>query len=185
MLQGKTYLVTGSTDGIGRQTAIRLAVAGATVLLHGRYSCCISCTVQPVHSILCEALNCFTPAHRSAEKLAALKQELDKHAKEGASTYTYTSDFSSFAEVKKLADKVKADHQSIDVLINNAGIFSAQRELSQDGIELTWAVNALAPFLLTSLLLDRVKERIVNVGSMALAHSLDLNNLEQVRTFLC
>ena len=127
---------------------------------------------------------CFIPAHRSSEKLTAVKQELDKHAKKGVSIHTYTSDFSSFEDIRKLADKVKADHQSIDVLINNAGIFSAQRELSTDGIELTWAVNALAPFLLTSLLLDRVKERIVNVGSMALAYSIDLNNLEQVRTNL-
>ena len=127
----------------------------------------------------------FIHAYRSSEKLAAVKQELDKHAKEGASTYTYTSDFSSFADVRKLAEEVKADHQSFDVLINNAGIFSAERELSKDGIELTWAVNALAPFLLTSLLLDRVKERIVNVGSMALAYSIDFNNLEQVRTNFC
>lgn len=119
-------------------------------------------------------------ARRSPEKLAAVKQELDQHAKQGSSTYTYTADFSSFADVRRLADEVKADHKSIDVLINNAGIFSDQRATSKDGIELTWAVNALAPFLLTSLLLDRVKERIINVGSMALASSIDLSNLEQV-----
>lgn len=141
-----------------------------------------ACIVFAARSISCQAVYRYIRAHRSSEKLAAVKQELDKHAKEGASTYTYTSDFSSFGDVRKLADSIKADHQSIDVLINNAGIFSAQRELSKDGIELTWAVNALAPFLLTSLLLDRIKERIVNVGSMALAYSLDLNNLEQVRT---
>ena len=121
------------------------------------------------------------PVHRNPEKLAAVKQELDQHAKQGTTIHTYTSDFSSLVDIRKLADKVKADHASIDVLINNAGIFSNERQVSKDGIELTWAVNALAPFLLTSLLLDRVKDRIVNVGSMALADKIDLNNLEQVQ----
>lgn len=121
------------------------------------------------------------PVHRNPEKLAAVKQELDQHAKQGATTHTYTSDFSSLVDIRKFADKVKADHASIDVLINNAGIFSSERQVSKDGIELTWAVNALAPFLLTSLLLDRVKDRIVNVGSMALADRIDLTNLEQVQ----
>ena len=66
------------------------------------------------------------------------------------------------------------------MLINNAGIFAKQKSVSQDGIELTWAVNMLAPFLLTSLLLNSIQERVVNVGSMALASSLDFDNLQQV-----
>ena len=66
------------------------------------------------------------------------------------------------------------------MLINNAGIFAKHKTLSQDGIELTWAVNMLAPFLLTSLLLDTIQERIVNVGSMALASNIDFDNIQQV-----
>ena len=59
-------------------------------------------------------------------------------------------------------------------------MFSNQKATSKDGIELVWAVNALAPFLLTSLLLDIIKERIVVVGSQALAHDMDFDNLQQV-----
>lgn len=66
------------------------------------------------------------------------------------------------------------------MLINNAGIFAKRKSTSQDGVELTWAVNMLAPFLLTSLLLNTIEERIVNVGSMALASTLDFDNLQQV-----
>ena len=66
------------------------------------------------------------------------------------------------------------------MLINNAGIFAKQKATSQDGIELTWAVNMQAPFLLTSLLLNTIQERVVNVGSMALASTLDFDNLQQV-----
>ena len=88
---------------------------------------------------------------------------------------------SSFNDVRDFADAVKADHPRIDVLVNNAGIFANQKMQSQDGIEMTWAVNVLAPFLLTSLLLDTVKERIINVGSMALASNMDFDNLQQVK----
>ena len=89
---------------------------------------------------------------------------------------------SSFADVRKFAEAVKADHPAIDVLINNAGVFSKQKALSKDSIEMTWAVSTLAPFLLTSLLLNIVKDRIVNVGSMALASNMDFDNLQQVRS---
>ena len=116
---------------------------------------------------------------RNVEKVAALSEEV-KAAGGGGQISAYTYDLSSFDEVKKLAAALKADHQSISVLINNAGVFSKKKAASMDGIEMTWAVNMLAPFLLTSLLLDTVKERIVNVGSTALARSVDFGNLQQV-----
>ena len=71
------------------------------------------------------------------------------------------------------------------MLINNAGIFAKQKSFSQDGIELTWAVNMLAPFLLTSLLLNTIQDRVVNVGSLALASTLDFENLQQVTCTYC
>lgn len=154
MLRGKTFLVTGSTDGIGKQTVTKLAAAGADVLIHGR----------------------------NADKVAYIIKQVSTAAA-GGKISSYTFDMSSFADVKKFAEAVRADHPSINVLINNAGIFSKQKAFSKDGIELTWAVNALAPFLLTSLLLDTVTERIVNVGSMALASSMDFNNLQQEKGF--
>ena len=116
---------------------------------------------------------------RNADKVANVSKQVSAAAAAGKiSSYTY--DMSSFADIRKFAEAVRADHPSINVLINNAGIFSKQKAFSKDGIEMTWAVNALAPFLLTSLLLDTVTERIVNVGSMALASSMDFNNLQQV-----
>ena len=116
---------------------------------------------------------------RNPEKVAALKEHI-KAAGGGGTISAYTYDLSSFAEIHKLAKVIKAEHKSIDVLINNAGIFAKQKSLSKDGVELTWAVNMLAPFLLTSLLLNNIQERIVSVGSMALASSLDFDNLQQV-----
>jgi len=116
---------------------------------------------------------------RNAEKVANVSKHVSAAAA-GGKISSYTFDMSSFADVRKFAEAVRADHPSINVLINNAGIFSKQKAFSKDGIEMTWAVNALAPFLLTSLLLDTVTERIVNVGSMALAGSMDFNNLQQV-----
>lgn len=114
-------------------------------------------------------------------------QEHIKAAGGGGKVSAYTYDLASFAEVRKLAEAVKAEHQRLDVLINNAGIFANHRMLSKDGIELTWAVNTLAPFLLTSLLVDTIQERIVNIGSMALASNMDFDNLQQVmnRAHLC
>ena len=81
------------------------------------------------------------------------------------------ADFSRLAEVRRLADEILAGHDRLDVLVNNAGLFSPQYRLSADGFELTFAVNHLAPFLLTNLLLDRLKDsapaRIVTVVSEA------------------
>jgi NAD(P)-dependent dehydrogenase (short-subunit alcohol dehydrogenase family) len=141
-VQDKTILITGSTDGVGRHVALRLAAAGARVLVHGR----------------------------SRERGQAV---LDAIRAQGAGTAAfYPADLASLAEVRRLAEAVRADHGRIDVLINNAGIGSAPergREISADGHELRFAVNYLAGFLLTHLLLPVLRAsapaRIVNVSS--------------------
>jgi NAD(P)-dependent dehydrogenase (short-subunit alcohol dehydrogenase family) len=143
----QVVLVTGATDGIGKGTAHELARMGATVLLHGR----------------------------SQEKLDAVRQEI---AAESASTrlQTYRADFSSLAEVRRLADQIVGAHPHLHVLINNAGIGAGargrqQRQMSEEGYELRFAVNHLAPFLLTHLLIPVLRgdghARVVNVASAA------------------
>ena len=133
-----------------------------------------SCGVRLAHDVVCACALCRNP-----DKVARVSQQISAAA-DGGKISSYTYDMSSFADVREFAAAVKADHFAIDVLINNAGMFSKQKASSKDNIEMTWAVNALAPFLLTSLLLNTVKDRIVNVGSMALASNMDFDNLQQV-----
>jgi NAD(P)-dependent dehydrogenase (short-subunit alcohol dehydrogenase family) len=138
----KTILVTGSTDGIGKQTALSLARMGATVLLHGR------------------------DAHRGE---AALK-EITAATGNGRLDY-FSADFASMRQVRELARNIQERYDSLDVLINNAGVYMNTRVLTEDGCETTFAVNHLAPFLLTHLLLDllnkRSQARIITVSSVA------------------
>ena len=133
-------LVTGATDGLGRRVALELAGKGATVLLHGR----------------------------NPERLEAALEEVRKETgneKPGS----YLADLSSLGEVRTLAEQVLSDYNRLDVLINNAGVIVGERRESEDGYELTFAVNYLAHFLLTSQLLpllrDSAPARIVNVAS--------------------
>lgn len=100
----------------------------------------------------------------------------------GGTVSAYTYDLASLSQTRKFAEAVKADHASINVLINNAGVFETQKSLSEDGFETTWAVNVLAPFLLTALLKDTVTERIVNVSSISAGSRIDFDNLQQVNT---
>jgi len=147
-LEGKTVLVTGSTDGVGRVVAKRLAAEGANVLIHGR-------SQQRAEVVLREICG------------ARIRP------KKGMATF-YQADFSSLAEVRRLAETVLHERERIDILVNNAGIGSGpdknHRHLSEDGYELRFAVNYLAGFLLTYLLLPRLVEsgpaRIVNVSSL-------------------
>jgi len=140
---GKTFLVTGSTDGVGRQVALELAAAGGTVLLHGR----------------------------NRERAEHLIREIRKHGN-GKAVF-YPADLASLQQVRELAAAVRRNHERLDVLVNNAGIGSrsggSQRRISADGHELRFAVNYLAGFLLTRLLLPLIvataPARIVNVAS--------------------
>jgi retinol dehydrogenase 12 len=135
-------LVTGATAGIGLETAIELARAGMRVVVHGR-----------------DELRTEEARYIVADRSGSTRIE------------TALADFGSLAQVRALADKVMAAHGRLDVLVNNAGLISPRFHLSEEGYELTIAVNHLAPFLLTNLLLDRLRasapSRIVTVASMA------------------
>jgi retinol dehydrogenase 14 len=150
----KTFFITGSSDGIGRATAVGLAKTGATILLHARNS------------------------EKGQLLINSLRQQFPK-----AEFDVFYGDFSILNEVKSLAESVQAKYPRIDVLINNAGVFSEKRLLTTDGFELTFQVNYLSPFLLTTLLLPALRNsddgRIVNVSSMTHQSArLDLSNLQ-------
>ncbi|GCE15167.1 3-oxoacyl-ACP reductase [Tengunoibacter tsumagoiensis] len=145
-LAQQTILITGSTDGLGKQTALALARQGATVLLHGRNQQRLEKTLREIQE-------------------ATGKRNLE----------TYLADLADLSEVRSLAERVQTQHPQIDMLINNAGVGSGKllggrRELSRDGYELRFAVNYLAPFLLTHLLLPSLRTsqpaRIIHVGSV-------------------
>ncbi len=125
-MTGRTVIVTGGTSGIGRATVRRLAQLGATVALTGR---------DPVRT-----------QHTAAEISAAT----------GADVRPFTADLSSQSEVHHLAGGLLAALPHIDVLVNNAGGYWNSRHITADGLERTFAVNHLAPFLLTNLLLTRL-----------------------------
>ena len=139
-LTGKTALVTGSTDGVGRVVAERLGKMGARVLVHGR------------------------DRARGERVVADIKAA-------GGTAEFLPADLAALAEVRRLAQAVRGTTDRLDILINNAGIGSAgaARQTSADGHELRFAVNYLAGFLLSYLLLPLIKQsapaRIVNVAS--------------------
>jgi NAD(P)-dependent dehydrogenase (short-subunit alcohol dehydrogenase family) len=139
-LAGAKILVTGATDGLGRRLASDLAATGATVLLHGRSRERLEATIEKVRG------------ETGNEKLGS-----------------YLADLSSLGEVRALAHRVLAEQDRLDALINNAGVIVRERRESEDGYELTFAVNYLAHFLLTRLLVpllrDSAPARIVNVAS--------------------
>jgi len=138
----RVAVVTGASSGIGLHTALGLARAGMRVVITGRDGA-------------------RTEAARRLVKERSGSDRVD----------VAIANFSRVAEVRRLADEILAGHDRLDVLVNNAGLFSPHYRLSPDGFELTFAVNHLAPFLLTNLLLDRLKAsapaRIVTVASEA------------------
>jgi len=141
-MDGKTVLVTGGTGGIGRATATRLASMGARVGITGRDA---------------------GRAQRAAGEIAS-------ESGNGV-VDVFVADMSSQAEVRRLAAEVLAAYPRLDVLINNVGGFWSHRHVTADGLEHTFALNHLAPFLLTSLLSERLiasaPARVVNVSSGA------------------
>jgi NAD(P)-dependent dehydrogenase (short-subunit alcohol dehydrogenase family) len=155
----KTILVTGSTDGIGRQTALALLSLGHRVIVHGR-----------------------SPA-KTAAAAAGLRTDSGSQAVD-----TWACDLSSLAAIRAAAPALLAAHPKLDVLLHNAGIFMNTRELSADGYELTFAVNHLAPFLLTHLLAPALEaaapSRVVVVSSVAHARgTVDFNDLHYATGF--
>jgi NAD(P)-dependent dehydrogenase (short-subunit alcohol dehydrogenase family) len=153
-MDGKTVLITGSTDGVGRYVATRLAADGAKVLIHGR----------------------------DAARAKSLAEEIKRAGH--AEPIFYQADLSSLASTRQLARAVLADHKRLDVFISNAGIGSQnqgpQRQTSADGYELRFAVNYLAGFLLANLLLPLLKAaapaRIINVASLG-QHPIDFDDV--------
>tara|TARA_R110002049_G_scaffold193516_3_gene362395 strand:- start:2616 stop:3413 length:798 start_codon:yes stop_codon:yes gene_type:complete len=138
----KTILITGSTDGIGKLTAIQLAKDGHHIYLHGRNSDKLANTISEVKSISNnENINGFV------------------------------ADFSNLNDVRKMAHQVKTELNKLDVLINNAGIFKSPISKTTGGLEIRMTVNFLAPYLLTNELLSLIDNsespRIVNLSSAA------------------
>jgi NAD(P)-dependent dehydrogenase (short-subunit alcohol dehydrogenase family) len=159
-MQGKVCLVTGATSGIGLATASGLAKRGATVVLAAR---------NPT---------------RAESALAQIRAETDND-----SVGFLLADLSVQAQVRKLAKDYLDRYPRLDVLVNNAGAFFHRRQESMDGIEMTWALNLLAPFLLTRLLLPRLTSsapaRIINVSSfMHRVARIDFGDVECARGYI-
>jgi NAD(P)-dependent dehydrogenase (short-subunit alcohol dehydrogenase family) len=153
-------LVTGATGGIGLQTARVLAQMGHSVLIHGR----------------------------DPRKGEAAAKEVRSTAAANVEVSFLQADFASLAQVRELAAQVVASVPRLDVLINNAGCGNFSRTVTTDGYETTFGVNHLAPFLLTNLLLNKLKEsapaRIVNVASRAhRGKEIDFDDLMSVRGY--
>jgi len=140
-MKGKNVLITGSTDGLGREVAMRVAGLGAHVIIHGR----------------------------NQERGKAVVDAIAKDGK--GSARFYAADFASIADVKSFAQAVQRDYKRIDVLVNNAGVLLKDRQVSKDGHEMHFAVNYLAGYTLTRMLLPTViasaPSRIVSVASVA------------------
>lgn len=136
----KTILITGATDGIGLATARMLAPQGHQLLLHGR-----------------------NPA-----KLAELQKTLSALPESGR-VESYLADLSRMADVVALAKAVAEKHSTLDVLINNAGVFKTPNPVTQDGLDVRFAVNTIAPYLLTQRLLPLLGKsgRVINLSSAA------------------
>ncbi len=141
-IAGKMVVVTGASSGIGAEAAVELASRGARVVAVGR----------------------------DPERLARAVERISA-AGGGGAVDSATADFASLSQVRRLAAELLERCERIDVLVNNAGLVSGRRTLTEDGHETTFAVNHLAPFLLTNLLLDRLKAsapaRVVTTSSEA------------------
>lgn len=138
----KTILITGSTDGIGKLTALKLAKEGNTIFIHGR----------------------------SEAKVNSVVKEI-KGLSNNNNIKGFIADFSDLSAVKQLAEQIKNEVPSLDILINNAGIFKTAAAKTKDGLDIRMAVNYLAPYILTENILPVLEKgtatRIVNLSSAA------------------
>lgn len=154
-MKDRTVLVTGATDGIGKQTALELARMDARVLIHGR----------------------------DKDKGARVLEEINR-ATCNENLTLYIADFSDLTDVRRMADELRREQSELHVLVNNAGNFYMERQLNRQGLEMTLTVNHLAPFLLTwllrGLLIASAPARVVMVASGAHHNikSLEWDNLQ-------
>jgi NAD(P)-dependent dehydrogenase (short-subunit alcohol dehydrogenase family) len=139
---GKTILITGATDGIGLMTARRLAEGGHILLLHGRNQAKLNDVTTNI-------------------------QQTNANAK----LHGFIADLSDLQQVKRMADDIKAQHQKLDVLVNNAGVFKTSNPVTDNGYDIRFIVNSVAPYLLTKALISLMDNtgRIVNISSAAQA----------------
>ncbi|ALV44068.1 short-chain dehydrogenase [Pseudarthrobacter sulfonivorans] len=157
-MTGQTVLVTGATSGIGKATALGLAALGATVAITGR------------------------DRERTDGAVRDIRASVD------GEVHAFVADLSSQSEVRRLADEVLTGLPRIDVLVNNVGGYWNTRHVTADALERTFALNHLAPFLLTNLLLQRLKQgpaaRVVMVASNAQSMGrIDFDDLQGERAY--
>jgi NAD(P)-dependent dehydrogenase (short-subunit alcohol dehydrogenase family) len=149
----KTILITGSTDGIGYQSAIELAKAGHHVIVHGR----------------------------NRERVESAVRVIAKESNRDNLSYVI-ADLLDFNQIKKMASEIHDKFDKLDILINNAGVYRSKLIYNQNGLEETFVVNYLAPVLLSNLLLDLLKKaesgRIVNVASQVHSNHIDFDDLQ-------
>lgn len=154
-VKGKLILVTGSTDGIGMQTALDLAHMGAHVVIHGR----------------------------NRERGERVQREI-RQVTGNDEVDLLIADLARQREIRELALAIQSRYNRLDVLVNNAGVYLKPRRMTEDGLETTFAVNHLAPFLLTNLLLDLLEAsapaRVVTVSSTThqSIRQVDFDNLQ-------
>ncbi|MCG5217791.1 SDR family NAD(P)-dependent oxidoreductase [Streptosporangium soli] len=157
-MDGRTVLVTGGTGGIGKETARGLARLGARVVVVGR------------------------DARRAAEAAEELR-----HTTGNGQVHALTADLSRQRDVRRLAGEVAERHGELHVLLNNAGANPPSRILTEDGVETAFAVNVLAPYLLTTLLLPILRHsapaRVVNITGGVPRGRIDPANLQAERSF--
>jgi NAD(P)-dependent dehydrogenase (short-subunit alcohol dehydrogenase family) len=159
LMQGKICLITGANSGIGKATALGLAKQGATVVLVSR------------------------DRARGEQAQSAIKAQ-----RGNPNIDLLIADLSSQQSIRQLANDFKQRYSQLHVLINNAGVFPVKKHLTVDGLDMVFAVNQLAPFLLTNLLLDALKAsasaRVVNVSSGSHeANYLQLDDLQSEKQY--
>src|SRR5579871_649469 len=158
-MTGKTVVITGATSGIGEVAALKLAEQGARIVF----------------------------VARNRERAEITLRRL-KSANSGANHGVHLADLSSLTEMKKVGNEIATREPKIDVLINNAGAIFLSRRTSADGLEMTFATNHMAYFVITNLLLDRLKAapkaRIVSTASDAhKSGKIDFSDLQSERSY--